>query len=204
MRRIERFRNCWCYSTLLDPKVRMSDTTKQLVVKAVALAIIFVSYSFSNELSRAAAEKDERPSRAETTQPIPFSHKLHSDQKIECATCHENPDPGENMTIPNAELCMGCHEAIAAQKQAIQQLAQFAHEKKAIPWVRIYSLPAFVFWSHRTHLAAGQPCTSCHGNVADMDVIRASNVTTMDACVDCHDKKDANTGCATCHESRTS
>jgi len=108
------------------------------------------------------------------------------------------------MTIPDAEFCMNCHRSIAAEKPAIKELAQFAQAKEAIPWERIYSLPAFVFWSHRTHLAAAQQCSACHGKVASMEIVRATNVTTMEACVDCHDKKDASTGCSTCHEGRSS
>lgn len=181
----------------------MQSRTKG-VLHGLALALVFAGCCFCGESSGAAAEKGQRPTPADAKQPIAFSHKLHSEQQIDCATCHENPDPGENMTIPSAEFCMTCHQAVAAEKPGIKQLAQFAKEKKAIPWIRVNSLPAFVFWSHRTHLTAAQPCTACHGRVADMDVIRPTNITTMDACVDCHDKKDANTGCAACHESRTS
>ncbi len=137
-------------------------------------------------------------------QPIPFSHKLHSAQNLDCSSCHSNPDPGDNMTIPDAEFCMDCHQTVAADKPAIKKLAHFAGSRKPIPWVRVYSLPAFVFWRHRIHLAAGQSCEACHGDVAAMHVVRATTVTTMDGCVDCHDRKDANTGCSTCHEGQGS
>ena len=179
----------------------MPHTMTKRLCKAVALALAVICCSICSQLSRAAAASDAPGT--EPTQPVAFSHKLHSEQKLDCATCHENPDPGENMTIPNAELCMTCHQSIAAQQPAVKRLAQFASENKVIPLVRIYSLPAFVVWSHRTHVAAGVACEACHGDVAAMDVIRATNVTTMDACVDCHDKKGANTGCVTCHESRS-
>jgi hypothetical protein len=181
----------------------MTQPTKKNVFSLAVLALVLATCSFYGEPSGAAAGKDE-PSSVDAKQPIAFSHKLHSQQQIDCATCHENPDPGENITIPTADFCMTCHQAVAVESPGIKQLAESAKEKKTIPWVRVNSLPAFVFWSHRTHLAAGQQCTACHGQVADMDVIRASKLTTMDACVDCHDKKGANTGCAACHESRTS
>jgi hypothetical protein len=45
----------------------------------------------------------------------------------------------------------------------------------------------------------------CHGNVAQMEVMsRTTNVTTMAGCVACHRKKEAPTGCETCHESQSS
>jgi Cytochrome c7 and related cytochrome c/Class III cytochrome C family len=137
-------------------------------------------------------------------QPIAFSHKLHSAQNLDCGFCHSTLDSGENMTIPDAEFCMTCHQTVAADKPPIKKLAQFARSHKPIPWVRVYSLPAFVFWGHRTHLAAGQSCDACHGDVASMPVVRATSVTTMDGCVSCHNQKEANTGCSTCHEGQSS
>jgi hypothetical protein len=178
----------------------MSLRPNKRLLEAFALAVATLGCAQSSNVTRA----EEQPARTEVKQPIAFSHKLHAQQKLDCASCHDNPDPGESMTIPDAEFCMNCHQGIATEKPAVKQLAQFAQEKKPIPWVRIYSLPAFVFWSHRTHLAARQVCTACHGDVKEMDTIRPTKVTSMDACIDCHDKKDANAGCATCHESRTS
>jgi len=93
------------------------------------------------------------------------------------------------MGFPDGTLCMACHEAVAAEKPAIKKLARFTQSKRPIPWVRVYSVPAFVFWNHRTHLEASQQCADCHGNVSEMDVLRTTNVTTMDGCVQCHEKK---------------
>jgi Cytochrome c7 and related cytochrome c/Class III cytochrome C family len=137
-------------------------------------------------------------------QPIEFSHKKHAAQGLDCDFCHSNVEPGEKMSIPDAPLCMECHQTVASDKPSIKKLSQFATSKKPVPWIPVYSLPAFVFWSHRTHLSAKQPCEACHGKVGDMEAVQKTNVTTMDGCVDCHDQKNASTGCRTCHESRTS
>lgn len=182
----------------------LSSLTTLRRVSTVLAAVACLHCSLSGNGSQVTLHKRDSASQAQASQPLAFSHKLHSEQKLECAFCHENPDPGEAMSIPDAEFCMNCHETIAADKPAIRELAQFARTKKPIEWVRMYSLPAFVFWSHRTHLGAGQQCAACHGDVTQMEIVHPTNVTTMDACVECHDKKDANTGCATCHESRTS
>ena len=179
----------------------MSIRTRQEFTISVALAVFFLSFGIA---SSARGRPGDSAKGTGASQPIAFNHKLHSAQKLECTSCHDNPDPGESMTIPDAEFCMNCHQSIAAEKPTIKKLAQFARAKQAVPWERIYSLPAFVFWSHRTHLAARQQCAACHGDVASMEIVRATNVTTMDACIDCHDKKDANTGCSTCHEGRSS
>jgi hypothetical protein len=172
---------------------------------AGSVALLCVLGVAAQETKRPRSEKHAKTevSRTPVLQPIPFSHKTHSAQNIECAFCHTNPDPGESMAFPDSTLCMDCHQAVAAEKPAIKKLARFAQSKKPIPWVRVYSVRAFVFWSHRTHLEAAQPCAACHGNVSEMNVVQATNVTTMDGCVECHEKKDASTGCRSCHEGRS-
>lgn len=158
-------------------------------------------------LASATARPDQAKQKSpekSPQQPIAFSHKRHAQQGLECDFCHTNPLPGEAMTIPNASFCMQCHETVATEKPGIRKLAEFEKSGKPIPWARVYSLPAFVFWSHWTHLNASQKCEECHGKIVEMDVVQATNVASMSGCVDCHDKKDLNSGCKTCHESRTS
>jgi hypothetical protein len=105
------------------------------------------------------------------------------------------------MTLPATSLCMSCHSTIGKEKPAIQKLAEFAAAKKPIPWVRVYSLPAAVFWDHRNHLKTGAQCEQCHGQVSRMDIlVKATNVTTMDGCVGCHRDHNAGTGCGFCHD----
>jgi hypothetical protein len=107
------------------------------------------------------------------------------------------------MGLPAAAKCMACHSTIAKDKPAIQALRNFAESKNPIPWVRVYSLPAEIYWSHRPHLSAGMTCTACHGQVSDMDVIaRVTNVTTMQGCVDCHKEHKVSTGCNFCHDDK--
>ncbi len=141
----------------------------------------------------------------EAIQPIPFSHKRHIALALKCKDCHPNPDPGEAMTLPSAAKCMQCHVSIANDKPAVQRLAEYARNKQDVPWVSIYHLPNWVFWNHRTHLDAHTGCDSCHGDVSSMNVItRVTNASTMGGCVACHQKKEASTGCQTCHEGRHS
>jgi len=136
-------------------------------------------------------------------QPVAFSHKTHSTAGLKCQECHPNPDPGDHMTLPAAARCMTCHSTIAKDKPEIKKLAEFAESKKQIPWVRVYSVPAEVFWTHRTHLSAAVRCESCHGPVSQMETMgKVTNVTTMEGCVRCHRERSAGTGCGFCHEER--
>ncbi len=92
---------------------------------------------------------------------------------------------------------------VAKEKPAIQKLAGFARSKEPIPWVRIYTVPAEVYWNHRSHLQAGMTCTMCHGDVAKMDITaRATKTAFMEGCIECHRQHNANTGCEFCHEGK--
>ena len=136
-------------------------------------------------------------------QPLPFSHKTHVATGLKCVECHPNPDPGDHMTFPAASRCMACHATIAKDKPAIQKLAEFAKSKDPIPWARVYTVPAFVFWNHRSHLKAGIECDTCHGQVSQMDVLsKVTKVTTMEGCMECHRERNVDTGCGFCHEER--
>ena len=137
-------------------------------------------------------------------QPIPFSHKKHLSLGVKCELCHTNPDPGINVTLPAASQCMICHLSVAKNKPAIQKLAEYDKAKKPIPWARVYAVPAWVYWNHRTHLQAKVECQTCHGDVAQMDTMKVTtNVTSMQGCVDCHQERGAPVGCDTCHDNMT-
>jgi hypothetical protein len=121
-------------------------------------------------------------------QPVPYSHKLHAgDLKIKCATCHTNPDPGETMTLPKPAVCGQCHAG------------KYDHE---IKWVRVYEIPSFVFFSHRTHLTAGNTCADCHGQVAQRAQLFRETDISMGGCMNCHREKKVSIDCNFCHDPR--
>jgi hypothetical protein len=133
-------------------------------------------------------------------QPIPYNHKKHLALGLKCQQCHPNPDPGDRMTFPAESKCMACHAIVAKGQPSIQKLAEYAKSGRTIPWVRIYVVPGWVYWSHRAHLEAEMTCEMCHGQVAEMEVMtKVSNVTTMAGCIECHRKNEASTGCKYCH-----
>src|SRR5215210_2182289 len=102
-------------------------------------------------------------------QPLPYSHKQHLALGLPCRLCHVNPEAGKLMTYPATATCMTCHATIATDRPAIQKLATYAAENKPIPWVRVYEVPDYVFWSHGSHLQAAVTCVECHGPVAQRD-----------------------------------
>jgi hypothetical protein len=135
-------------------------------------------------------------------QPLPYSHKKHLAMGLKCNACHKNPDPGEAMGLPAESFCMSCHQAVKTDSPHIQKLATALREKQPVPWVRVYRLPSFVYFSHRVHTKAGTACESCHGPVREREVITREVALNMRACMACHAEKQARNECTTCHEEK--
>jgi len=134
-------------------------------------------------------------------QPLPYSHKLHAGSlQLKCKGCHLNADPGDAMGFPSVATCMACHTSIATQKPAIQKLTAAAKSGQEIAWVRVYRTPPYVWFSHRSHLAAGSKCETCHGPVAERERMIREGDISMGACVACHQSKKVSVDCSFCHE----
>lgn len=104
------------------------------------------------------------------------------------------------MAYPDEAKCMECHATIKTESPAIKKLAGYFREKKPVPWIPVYSVPDYVFFSHKVHVQnAKLDCAACHGPVADRDVIVKEKPTSMAACVDCHHQRRAPDRCDTCH-----
>ena len=135
-------------------------------------------------------------------QPIPFNHKTHAAQGVKCLDCHSIRPPGDRAGYPGEATCMGCHTSIKKESPAIQKLAEFAKDKKPVPWVRVYKVPKTVYFSHQVHhKQAGVDCAVCHGPVAEREVIALERATSMAECMKCHDQYKASNKCDLCHDS---
>lgn len=95
---------------------------------------------------------------------------------------------------------MQCHEEVKADSPAIKKLAEFAKDKREIRWVRLYEIPSYVFFSHRTHLTAGANCAECHGEVKELERMYQAKPVNMATCVNCHQAKGASVDCTFCHD----
>jgi len=144
-------------------------------------------------------------------QPIPFSHAQHVGKlALECAVCHVGAGPnaeqdprtqqGRNMTLPDTQECMNCHTSIAADGPGKVALAEYHAAGEAVPWIRVYEVLDGVKSTHKAHLEAGIACETCHGRVSQMEVMtKATAVTAMASCLDCHRANQARSQCETCH-----
>ena len=184
---------------------RKKGSIALIALAQIVAALLFIAARLPAQQSAPSpAVNQEVPSNlvppVPPVQPLPYSHKTHLALGLPCQFCHENPDPGKLMTFPATSKCMGCHATVAKNKPAIRKLTQFAKSAEPIPWVRVYVAQPFVRWNHRTHVAAGMKCESCHGQVAQMDVMaQATVVTSMYGCIHCHELQKSKTGCDTCH-----
>jgi glucose dehydrogenase len=132
-------------------------------------------------------------------QPIPFSHKVHISAGMQCASCHQLSKNADEMEIPKATLCLVCHRTIASGSPAIRQLTRWSRGGVEIPWVRVYKLPSYVLFSHKTHIDAKVSCEVCHGAVRDEVALRQDKDVSMVSCANCHRLRSAPVSCHTCH-----
>lgn len=120
-------------------------------------------------------------------QPIHYSHKLHVDELgIDCRYCHANVERSQEAMVPPTQTCMGCHAVVKKDSPELAVLRDSWQTGKAIPWVRVHKLPDHVFFDHSAHLSAGVGCSSCHGRIDKMDVVRLDEPISMGWCLDCH------------------
>lgn len=149
----------------------------------------------------AVLAQTEKPPLPGPIQPIAFSHKLHAGQQnLKCATCHKNAEPGDRMGLATAAMCMECHSDVKAESPEIQKLAAYVKDKREITWRRVYQVPSYVFFSHRSHLENGATCVTCHGEVKELEQMYKVKEISMSSCMLCHAEKQAPTGCTYCHD----
>lgn len=125
-------------------------------------------------------------------QPIWFSHKIHAGEyEIDCQYCHSGASKGKNAWIPSVNVCMNCHKAIKEGKisgtQEISKIYTAYENNVPVEWVRIHNLPDLAYFNHQQHVVAGkQECETCHGPVAEMDVVEQWSPLSMGWCINCH------------------
>ncbi|MCC5920518.1 MAG: c-type cytochrome [Cyclobacteriaceae bacterium] len=129
------------------------------------------------------------------TQPIAFSHKLHAGEyEIECQYCHTSVEKSKSANIPSANICMNCHSEIKTDSPEIQKIYAAVENEQPIEWVRIHNLPDLAYFNHAQHVTVGGlECETCHGDIAEMEVVYQYSSLTMGWCIECHQESEVNT-----------
>ena len=144
--------------------------------------------------------KKEKLPLAVAPQPIAFSHKKHAASGLSCVQCHASATEKDQAGLPNAEQCLVCHDTMMSDSPEVKKLAEAHRRGEKVKWVRVYQVPDFVFFSHASHLKAGQQCATCHGLVDQRDVLAKEISTGMTSCMNCHAARKASNDCSLCHQ----
>jgi len=164
----------------------------------INVVVIIITFAFVSDVVVASATNVGVSQGYTPLQPIKFSHKIHVKQnEIKCVFCHNSPEFSKVSGIPSADVCMICHKKVSkgtnSGKFEINKIKRALKEKKPIKWVKVHSLPDYVFFSHAQHVSvAKKDCRTCHGDVENMDVTIQEAPLTMGWCVNCHKKTEVN------------
>jgi hypothetical protein len=120
-------------------------------------------------------------------QPVAYSHKLHAGQLgLDCRYCHANVERAAHAMIPPTQTCMGCHSVVKTDSARLAAVRASWDTGLPIEWVKVHKLPEHAYFDHSVHVAAGVGCSTCHGRVDQMDVVRQEKPLSMGWCLECH------------------
>lgn len=126
-------------------------------------------------------------------QPVPFSHEHHvGGLGIACRYCHTSVEKGRFAGMPPTHTCMSCHSQIWTNAPMLAPVRTSLANNEPIHWRRVHNLPDYVYFDHSVHVAKGVGCTSCHGAVQTMKLMRQVAPLTMSWCLDCHRNPEKN------------
>jgi hypothetical protein len=121
------------------------------------------------------------------TQPVRYNHSLHAgDLGLDCRYCHYDIEYSSVANLPPTQICMNCHKIIGTDNDRLLPVRESWANNIPIQWVRVHSLPDYAYFNHAAHLRAGVGCSTCHGNIAAMDVVEQKKPLSMGWCLDCH------------------
>ncbi|MBY0299547.1 MAG: cytochrome c family protein [Methylobacterium sp.] len=126
-------------------------------------------------------------------QPVPFSHEHHvGGLGIACRYCHTSVETARFAGMPPTHTCMSCHSQIWTNAPMLAPVRTSLAENQPIHWRRVHNLPDYVYFDHSIHVAKGVGCSSCHGAVQTMNLMRQVAPLTMSWCLDCHRNPEKN------------
>jgi len=130
-----------------------------------------------------------------------FDHSLHAAKtNLSCSSCHRDADSSVDAGMPSIAQCSLCHKDLDQGKPPEEQAAAF-FAGDAVVSAHVTDLDEEVRFSHATHAKYQVACNECHGDVAASSAVPATARVTMDACIRCHQQRNARQDeCSTCHE----
>ncbi|MBX7152642.1 cytochrome c3 family protein [bacterium] len=124
-------------------------------------------------------------------QPVPYSHKLHAgDLGMDCRYCHTGVEKSAVAMVPPTNTCMNCHKMVLTQSEKLLPVRESFASGMPVEWVKVHKIPDYAYFNHSVHINAGVGCESCHGNVAQMEVVEQKQPLSMGWCLECHRNPD--------------
>lgn len=161
----------------------VADTITRIVLIALLLSPFVVgagSYALMN--SQYITGQSITPK-----QPVPFSHEHHvGGLGLDCRYCHTSVEKSAFAGLPPTRTCMTCHSQLYTNAEMLAPVRQSLAKGMPIRWVRVNALPDYVYFDHSVHVANGIGCTTCHGRVQEMPLMRQAAPLTMGWCLNCH------------------
>lgn len=120
-------------------------------------------------------------------QPVQFSHMHHAGELgIDCRYCHTTVERLAYAGMPPTQTCMNCHSQIWRDSPTLEPVRASWQSGESLEWTRVYDLPGYVYFNHSIHVAKGVGCSTCHGDVTEMNVLWQAPTLHMEWCLDCH------------------
>ena len=119
-------------------------------------------------------------------QPVPFSHKHHSNLGIDCRYCHTSVEKSSFANVPPTQTCMNCHNIMWKESDMLEPVRESWASGESLEWTRVHDLPDFVYFNHSAHVNNGIGCSSCHGRVDQMPLTWREKPLYMKWCLECH------------------
>lgn len=160
-----------------------ADVLLRLGLAALAAAPV-LGVGFAYALMRSPAVTGQDLARE---QPVPFSHQHHvGGLGLDCRYCHTGVETTRYAGMPPTETCMTCHSQLWTDAGMLAPVRTSLAEKRPMHWRRVNALPDYVYFNHAVHVTKGVGCSTCHGPVDRMPLMRQAAPLTMGWCLDCH------------------
>ncbi|NOK62335.1 MAG: cytochrome c [Chloroflexi bacterium AL-W] len=120
-------------------------------------------------------------------QPVAFNHTLHvTSLGMNCQYCHNGVAESGYSNVPATETCMSCHSHIATDRDSLIPIRDSWANNTPVEWNKVTKVPDYVYFNHSIHVNKGVGCSTCHGNVGNMNVVYRQEPMYMSWCLNCH------------------
>ncbi len=165
---------------------QLFTTTHNTLARLTLLLFVLGAAGFLGFMDLIHRSPYVRYTKVRREQPVPFSHKHHTNMGIDCRYCHTSVEVSGFANIPPTQTCMNCHGEIYNEAPILQPVRDSYASGESLEWTRVHDLPDFVYFNHAIHVNKGIGCATCHGRVDQMPLTWREKPLFMKWCLECH------------------